>query len=275
MSISDNYDKLNGDISTVRAIPSSLAGLLADLELDQPSIVSLEDIERLASARHILTPPREIARRLRGQGWLLPLRTRGFYEFAPGSRAGRFRSGDSFTELRATLRRKNFPIALAHESAAWVRGLSQHQPDQPIIAVSKGTDVPQALAEYRIVRQTAKLPHDQISDLPVWPLESLLVLMAARPTLYRDWANVNEWLPRAVRKARLPELLIELESMSAATWVRLAYLFDRSGNSAIAGHLMHQKPNASGPVYFGPDRRHGIRDANFNVIDSLLCRADW
>ena len=50
---------------------------------------------------------------LRRSGWLLPMRTRGVWEFAPASRSGAFRSGDPFTELRAFLRRKTgVPVVL-------------------------------------------------------------------------------------------------------------------------------------------------------------------
>jgi hypothetical protein len=61
-------------------------------------------------------------------GWLLRLRKRGTWEFAPAARAGRYSSGDSWIELRALLEHERCaPVAVAFDSAVWELGHSTHK----------------------------------------------------------------------------------------------------------------------------------------------------
>jgi hypothetical protein len=193
------------------------------------------------------------------------------YEFAPAARAGNYSSGDPFIELRATIRRRpDLPVILAYESAAWVRGLSGRAPDRHVLSTKKGAKIPRALSDFRIVRQYPRLSPDNIDGLPVWKIETMLVFMAARPELYHDWPNVAEWLPDAVRKLAYEKLAIELKGMTQATVVRLAYLIDRGGDKELANQVARRVSRPTGPVYLGANRKLGSRDAQYNVVDSLL-----
>lgn len=55
-----------------RSISSSMAGVLEQLELDQPALVTSAELTRLLEAHGVRTPARIVAARLREEGWLLP-----------------------------------------------------------------------------------------------------------------------------------------------------------------------------------------------------------
>src|SRR5665648_192901 len=108
---------------TVRSIPSGFAPLLQLLELEQPRVVTTAQLGDLAQDAALKMPVDVVVRRLRERGWLLPLATKGVWEFAPASRAGAFGSGDPFIELRAVLARNpDAPYSVAVESAAYLLG---------------------------------------------------------------------------------------------------------------------------------------------------------
>ena len=125
MDGSPHLSQLTDPDLTERSIPARLSGLVADLELDQPRIVALDEIASKARSRGLAASPKNLAWRLTKHGWLIPLRTKGMYEFVPAARAGVVSSGDPFVELRATLKRRpTLPMAVAEDSAAWLHGFS-------------------------------------------------------------------------------------------------------------------------------------------------------
>jgi predicted transcriptional regulator of viral defense system len=254
-----------------RRIPRGLAPIVEKLELNQPQIVSLSDLEELRDQADVGSSVQDIAKRLAEHGWLLPLRARGMYEFAPAARAGRYSAGDPFAELRATIaRRPDLPVAVAHESSAWLHSLSPRLPSRNVLAIPSNVDVPRALSEFRIVRTRATSDPVQINKLPVWSIETLLAMMADRPSSFHDWPNVREWLNDAVN--RISPVIIEREAdhLSKAAVARLAYLVARGGNEEVASELIGRRGIPTGPVYFGTDRRSGVFDKRFNIIDSVL-----
>lgn len=257
--------------ANARRIPRGLAPIVEDLELNQPQIVSLSHLEELREQAHAGSSAQDIAKRLVEHGWLLPLRARGMYEFAPAARAGRYSAGDPFAELRATIaRRPDLPVAVAHESAAWLHSLSPRLPVRNVLALPPNVDVPRALSEFRIVRTHAANNPVEINKLPVWGIETLLTMMADRPSSFRDWPNARGWLRDAVDQ--ISPVLIEREAdhLSTAAVARLAYLMMHGGNKELAGELIKRHGLPPGPVYFGADRRNGVFDKRFNVIDSVL-----
>ncbi len=127
--------------SNQRSVPRSIAPVLEALELEQPTLVTLGLLEELvegtdSSATHA-------ARMLRERGWLLPLRTPGVWEFAPGARAGAWGGGDPFIELRARLTTRPVEVAVAAESAAWLQGLSTRAPDPHVIGAPPDLNIPE------------------------------------------------------------------------------------------------------------------------------------
>lgn len=74
------------------APPGGGKPLVAELELRQPVLVSLQELVALAEEAELRTSAKVIAARLRATGWLLPTGQRGIYESAPGAHAGPYDS---------------------------------------------------------------------------------------------------------------------------------------------------------------------------------------
>jgi len=253
-----------------RPIPRRLAAVVECLELFQPGILTLKDLEFYLRELGMKVDPATIARELQRYGWLLPLRTRGRWEFAPGARAGAVPSGDPFIELRATLQRRTLPVALAYDSAAWLQGLSARQPHKHVLAMPpRQRKLPPALSEFRVTRTWSVLEPETKDNLPVWRVPTLLAKMAIVPHYYRDWPNVMEWLDEAFKRADPADLECELDGASDPARVRLAYLADRANFKNLAQELM-KKARPNGLVYLGRDRARSRFVREYNLIDSLL-----
>jgi hypothetical protein len=253
-----------------RPIPPWLAAIVEHIELLQPRILTLQDIEFYLGELGRKDDPAIVARELQRHGWLLPLRTRGRWEFAPGARAGAIPSGDPFIELRATLQRRHLPIALAYDSAAWLQGLSARQPMKQVLATYPSQrKLPPALNHFRVTRTWSVLEPEQKSDLPVWRVPTLLAKMAIIPHHYRDWPNVMEWLEEAFKSADLADLERELHGAPDPARIRLAYLADRVNFKDVAQELI-AKARPSGLVYLGRNRTRSHFVREYNLVDSLL-----
>jgi len=254
---------------TARSSTPALGRLLELLELEQPRVVSREDLEEWAREAGITWPMNVVLQRLRERGWLLDLKTRGVWEFAPAARAGAYGVGDPLIELRATLaRRPEAPFAIAAESAAYLLGYASRRPAREVVSVPAGVTVPPALRAYRVVRWAARAPLAERESLPVWGPTTLIAFMAARPSLYRDWPNTGEWFGTAAAAADGDLLCSELEGRSRASWARAAYLLDSGGRVELAASLLEDAPPGTGPYYLGPRNRAGRHSGAFDVIDS-------
>jgi hypothetical protein len=254
---------------TGRSSTPKLSRLLELLELEQPRVVSRDSLERLAQEAGIQWPTNVVLQRLRERGWLLDLKTRGVWEFAPAARAGAYGAGDPLIELRATLaRRPDAPFAVAAESAAYLLGYAGRRPAREAVSASAGATVPPALRAYRIVRWAPRAPLMAHENLPVWSPTTLVAFLAARPSLFRDWPNVGEWLGSAAAAVDGSLLREELEGRSRAAWARAAYLLASGGQADSAAEFLEEAPRGTGPYYLGPRERAGRHSAAFDVIDS-------
>lgn len=255
----------------MRTIAPAIATVLEQLELNQPLLVNRKDLDEVREATGSSTTTRYLIDELTAEGWLLPLRTRGYWEFAPAARAGAIDAGDPHVELRATLlKRPDLPVALAAESAAWLHSLSARSPNPHVIAAPPDLRLPPALSDYRVVRYEAKLDPEVNNGLPLWPAATLLVAMSHRPAGYRDWPNVTEWLGQAASRATESDLCSELSNEPRSTWMRLAYLLDRGGQEDLAHRLATDAPAGHGPYYLGSRDRRGRHAGHYDVIDSVL-----
>ncbi len=282
-----------------RVVSRGLAGVLAELELAQPTVVSLSEVAVLATRAGLKTPPAVVADRLRRRGWLLPTGQRGMYEFAPGAHAGPYGHGDPFLTFRAARTSREFEASIALQSALWLHGLSDRAPNKHELAASPDAAVPDAvIREMRVVRFHAQLEPTLIDGLPVHHAASVLVHLAAKPAAIRNWPVFADALPELVALAtstnevlqsvertgtrrlaehpnrrggdedlELERLRVELAGRSRATTVRLAYLLGCAAPE-IANRLQPQP--ATGVVYFGPRQPSRRFSARFNVADTLL-----
>jgi hypothetical protein len=254
---------------TARPASPTLSRLLELLELEQPRVVTRSQLEGFVREAGIASPVDLVLQRLREGGWLLDLRTRGVWEFAPAARAGAYGSGDPFIELRATFtRRVEADLAVAAESAAYLLGYASRRPDREVVSVPVGFIVPPALRAYRVVRWRARARLVEREGLPVWGASILVASMAVKPSSFRDWPNVGEWLSRAVADVSCDEVRLELEGHARSAWARAAYLLAVGGRTEAADTLLAAAPKGSGPYYLGPRERRGRHAKLFDVIDS-------
>jgi hypothetical protein len=260
---------------TIRTVTHALAPLLQILELEQPRVVTRRDLERFACEAAVDWPVASVVQRLREQGWLLDLRTRGVWEFAPAARAGAYGSGDPFIELRATLRRDpKAPYVVAADSAAYLLGHSSRRPPRDVVAAPPGVTVPPALRDYRVVRWRPASTTTTRENLPVWTAATLVAFMAARPALFEDWPNAGEWLQAAAGDVAIADLTTELAGRPRSAWARAGYLLHRGGRRADALDLLAGAPPGHGPYYLGDRRSTGRHDPHFDVVDSTGLRAE-
>ena len=209
-----------------RRLSSTLAVVVEELELDQPTVVTAALLREIAHRHGLGTPPKVIAARLREAGWLLPIGKRGVWEFAPGSHAGAIGHGDPTTPLLAALAaRPDLPAALALGSAAWALGFADRVPSTLDIAVPTGTRVGQDLRRIAAVsRFTTHVGHATAKGVPCHRAEQVVVHLAADPAAPRSWGAVLEWLPDLAADADRAVLLDELEGRPRAVAVRVGYL---------------------------------------------------
>jgi len=253
-----------------RTIPPRLGSVVENLELFQPKFVTLDELGSYLSELGMQDDPAAVARDLQRLGWLLPLRTKGRWEFAPGARAGALSSGDPFIELRATLQRRDLPVALAYDSAAWLQGLSTRQPVKHVLATHPSQrKLPPALSDFRVTRLWGALEPEQKDHLPVSRVPTLLAMMAIEPHYYRDWPNVMEWLEEAFKRADAVDLEQEIKDAPHTARVRLAYLADRANFKHLAQDLM-RNARPKGLTYLGRGRTRGRFVREYNLVDSLL-----
>jgi len=261
---------------TARSVPSSLAPIIEELELRQPKLVTKAYLESLIAERNLKLRPEEVSHRLQKQGWLLSLKTKDAWEFAPASRAGKIGSGDPFIELRATLyHRPDLPAAIAYDSAAWLHGFARRPPDKDVLSIPSHIVPPPALRGFRITHLQGQIDPVQIDELPIWSVETLIVLMGERPMSYRAWPTVMEWLREATSRVDYDLILKELSGRGLATWARTGYILEAGGRKDL-GEKIHQQldPSRKGPFYLGPRNSPGKVDKRWDVRDSILIYRD-
>ncbi|MEQ7127943.1 type IV toxin-antitoxin system AbiEi family antitoxin [Actinopolymorpha sp. B11F2] len=247
---------------------------MTELELSRPAVVTSRLLSDLARSAGLSMPGEQVAARLRALGWLLPLRTRGAWEFAPGDRAGPLSGGDTFIELRAELAvRPDLRIAVGYESAAFLRGLASRQPGRQVIVTAPGTPRLPALRAFR--RVELDLPdaaHSQADGLPVQTVTAVLAAIAIRPDGFADWPGLAEWHTSAASAINVADLQTFLAGRGAAAWARAVYLLKAGGNLTVAESISANAPAGNGPFYIGPRRPGGHFDAATRIIDTVVAR---
>lgn len=257
-----------------RTISVSLAPLIADLELEQPVLVTIGELKRLVERLGIRTEAKQVAARLRSAGWLLATQTPGVWEFAPGAHAGPLGHGDPYLEVRAVLASDpSTQVALTGASALYVSGLIDRAPDGLHVAVPPHRHIPKALKRAaRVTTFDAHIEPTVKDRLAVHGVATVFVLAATRPTQIRSWASIGERLADIVGAIDRDELDAELAGRPAATVARVAYLV-HGIDPDLADRLYPQPPRSQlSWVWFGP--RDGGRQTRsnrrFGIHDTLL-----
>jgi len=258
-------------VTTARRVSGSIAGVVEELELRRPTLVTAEMLAEVLAAAASPLSVAGAAERLVRSGWLLPLRTRGTWEFVPAARAGRYGSDDDWIELRAVLaRRPDAPVAVAFESAVWVYGFADHRPSHAVYVHRPGWRPPRSCDELRAVTFDWSLPTRILDKLPVLDPASVLVALAERPEVCRDWANADTWLGALVDAADPAAVLDEARARTPATLARLGHLADWVGHGELAERVRVLLPERLGVTYLGP-RGPGARfSARWRLYDAAL-----
>ncbi|OJX65489.1 MAG: hypothetical protein BGO95_10500 [Micrococcales bacterium 73-13] len=257
------------DHEMTRPIAPSLAGVLERLELEQPELVTSDDLARLVDEAGLRTPTKVIAARLRDAGWLLATDRRGVWEFAPASVAGPYSRRDPVTPLRAFLsQRPSARCALTFQAAAWAHGLADRAPARLEIAVANRELVRQLPATLVASVFVPNLNYVERRGVPTLQPESVLVHMVSRPAAVRSWESALEWLPSLAAELQLDTVARELSGRPAAVRARAGYLL-QGVRPDLADRIFKADP-PRGKTWFGthgPLRRH---DNHWLIADTLL-----
>jgi hypothetical protein len=263
---------MRAQMQTPRPVPASLAPVIEELELRQPTVVTRSLLTEILAQTQVPLRSEMAAERMVRLGWLLPLRTRGTWEFAPGARAGRYRAGDPWIELHALLAHDpDAPVAVAFESAIWELGHSSHQPDRPVLAHRRGWRPPPSLG-VRAVTFDWAVSTKTVRGLPVWMEATIVVAAAERPGAQGNWGNAEDWLPNTFRTATAEDLLREAEGRRISTLARLGYLAEWAGRIDIADQVEALLPSRLPVTFLGPRDRRARWSKRWRVYDSLLPR---
>lgn len=251
-----------------RTLSRGLAQLVADLELRQPTLVSLDELARRADEAGLRTPAKVLAARLREAGWLLPTAQRGVYEFAPGAHAGPFGHGDPFIDLRAMLMSGHYSAMVALGSALWLHGLAERAPDRHEVAVPVNATVPDSIKRrMRVVHFSARLGPALIEQLPVHQPATILAHLATKPGDVRGWTTFADTLAELADRSPVDDLERELRHRPSTVRRRLAYLLSGVAPE-LADRLQPTRPTKL--TWFGRSRVSRRFDKRFNVADGLL-----
>lgn len=252
-----------------RTISRGLSGLLEELELEQPTLVTLDQLAVLVQRHELRTPPRIVAARLRDEGWLLTTGRQGVYEFAPAAVAGAYSRNDPLTSLRAfLLRRPGVRCGLTLQSAAWAHGLADRVPSRPEVAAATSELARQLPDQLAASVFDPHLDYETLRGVPVLPLASVAVHMAARPAAVRSWASALEWLPDLAHELDQSSLRAELSGRPTTVQVRAGYLLQ--GLRPDLSEDLRSTRAPSSKTWFGPRGPLKRHDANWLVADTLL-----
>lgn len=251
-----------------RSIPSGMSGILSELELNRPELITIGDLEKLVSSEGIASPARVVAARLREHGWLLATSQRGVWEFAPAEVAGAYSSADPLISIKAfALANPSIKYALTFQSAAWALGLADRVPSCIEVAFESQPKIkiPEKLS-YSSYKPN--LPIRQVKNVAVLPPESIVIHMVQRPSAVRSWKSAVEWLPDVAYEIETERLQEELHGRDASVWARTGYLLQGMRPDIAEALLKQFKPKTK--VRFGTASKSIRNDERWKVADTLL-----
>lgn len=251
-----------------RDIPSWLSGVLEQLELERPELVSIANIDSMGSRAGIDVPGRVIASRLKERGWLLDTPQRGVWEFVPAEAAGAYSSSDPLIPLKAfSLAHPSTEYALASQTAAWAHGLADRMPARLEVSfpIAPKVKVP---PEIRQSVYRSNLPLVRTKNAFSLAPEAIVVHMAQRPSAVRSWSGTQEWLPDIAYEIEAGNVVAELEGRPASVWARTAYLLSGMRPDVADGIAAMFTPRSK--IRFGTAGSTLRNDERWMVADATL-----
>lgn len=210
-----------------RSIPKYLAPIIEELELNQPELLTIDDIQEYANVVGLTVKVTRIVFELKSHGWLLATAAKGVYEFSPGANAGQYSKGGYFLDIKAVaLANPEVKWFYSHQTALYFHQIVDQMPDKPQITVKCDSikDVPYAFTKLTNNVFNSELEPVIINGNPVEQLETLLVHICAKPksvsSLFVYEENITDiWYGCDINKLRK-----ELYKQSDRTKMRLRKL---------------------------------------------------
>lgn len=251
-----------------RDIPSWLSGILEQLELERPELVSVANIDDMSAQEGINVPGRVIASRLKERGWLLDTPQRGVWEFVPAEMAGAYSSADPLIPLKAFLLvHPTIEYALASQTAAWAHGLADRLPARIEVSfpIAPKVKLPSEIWQ-SVYRPNLLLA--RVKGVSALAPEAIVVHMAQRPSAVRSWSSAPEWLPDVAYEIDVDDILAELHGRPASVWARTAYLLSGMRPDVADGIAAVYTPRSK--IRFGASGSTKRCDERWMVADTTL-----
>ena len=252
-----------------RSISNSLAGILQELELERPLLVTRELLSDLKQKYYVASSVEVVAARLREKGWLLSTGIQGVWEFVPAEVAGVYSTNDPLLSFRAFhAKYPTVKCALTFQTAAWIFGDSDRAPSYVCVSVEDYRHARPLKTHVSVSVFLPNLPYKVISNATVLARESVIVQMAAKPSSVLSWASVPEWLSGFCAELSPEEIYEELANRSPYVSQRLGYLIQGMRPDIADEIYMKTKPKSN--AWFG-ERKQSLRyDTRFMVADTHL-----
>ncbi len=252
-----------------RTITRSMAGILEELELDNKSYVTLEELAALARKHDVSTKPATIASRLKQSGWLLPTAQRGVWEFASASMAGPYSKNDPLKDIKAfQLSNPKLKSYICLQTAAWAMGLADRVPSHRELAFPQipRKHIPEIITAYKY---SPILDAKEARGVLCLAPESILVHIATKPDLIQSWESTMEWLPDVVFECKIENILTELTDRTDSIKRRSGYLIQGMyPDAADAIYECISKPPSK--IRFGTRKTSIRNDEKWKIADTEL-----
>lgn len=252
-----------------RTISKSMSKILEELELENKTYVTTDEIAVLAEKYRLLSDPHLIVSRLKQSGWLLPTSQRGVWEFAPASMAGPYSKNEPLKDIKVF--QKTNPEIECYaclQTAAWILGLADRIPSTKELAFPKipRKRLPGSIAAFRYA-PVIELRKEK--DVMCLAPESIIVHIASKPDIIRSWESAMEWIPDVIYEATTENILLELSDKNDSLKRRTGYLLQ--GMYPDASKAIYSSiPKPSSKIRFG-GRRSAVRnDQKWMISDTVL-----
>lgn len=251
-----------------RTISKKMADILQELELENVTYVTIQQIKELTEKYAIGSAPALVAHRLKEAGWLLATPQKGVWEFAPAAYAGSFSRNDPLTSVKSfLLANPETECFLCLQTAAWALGLADRNPEKAEVAFSvmPKKHISEKLHGYLYKPSIKPI---EAKGVPCLSPESILVHMTSKPSIVRSWDGIMEWLADLVYDIDLNQLLFELagrpNSVKQRTGYLLQNLFPDAANAIMETTPIHSK------IRFGPREKALRNDERWMISDTIL-----
>lgn len=252
-----------------RTISKSMSGILEELELENKTYVTIDEIAVLAKKYGILSDPYLIVSRLKQSGWLLPTSQRGVWEFAPASMAGPYSKNEPLKDIKVYQKtNSDIECYVCLQTAAWTLGLADRIPMTKELAFPKipRKRLPDSIAAYRY---TPVIKPRKEKDVLCLAPESIIVHIASKPDIIRSWGSAMEWVPDVVYETTAENILLELSDRNDSIKRRTGYLLQ--GMYPDASRAIYSSiSEPSSKIRFG-GRGSAVRnDQKWMISDTVL-----